>query len=212
MCHLNGKEALESRRCRAEAPRPARGAEKGCILLAGLCCCCCFTEADLPLRVRNSWEESPGKGDGERLKGQSRKKGRDERILYCKYIAGIKTIRFFVKCGLDFGGVSSLKEQCWGSKEIRKRVPLFITNVSSRTRESCLPCFRCRQLSFLDLYLQKIVSLTNFYWRGFWTFQICSSTTSSGPVCFTFYGSYTSCFYWCSTSDLTFNERKRGNK
>lgn len=49
------------------------------------------------------------------------------------------------------------------SKKIHTQVPLFVSNVSSRTRESFLPCFRCRQLSFLDLYLQKIVSLTNFY-------------------------------------------------
>lgn len=61
------------------------------------------------------------------------------------------------------------------SKKIHKQVPLFINNVSSRTRELFLPCFRCRQLSFLDLYLQKIVSLTNFYGRGFCTFQIRSS-------------------------------------
>ena len=122
--------------------------------------------------VDKSW----WKGNGERLKGQ---KGEEERhILYCKSIAGIKTIRCFKALlwfwwaflfkGATLNGISI-------SKKIHKQVPLFINNVSSRTRESFLPCFRCRQLSFLDLYLQKIVSLTNFYWRGFCTFQIRSS-------------------------------------
>lgn len=41
----------------------------------------------------NGWIKELGERNGERLKGQ---KGEEERhILYCKFIAGIKTIRCF---------------------------------------------------------------------------------------------------------------------
>jgi hypothetical protein len=97
--------------------------------------------------------------------------------LYYRYVAGIKTISFkaLISFWWSLPLSGAMLKGIGVGKKVHKQGPLFTATASSRTRESFLPCFRCRQLSFLDLYLQKIVSLTNFYRRGFCTFQIRSS-------------------------------------